>query len=230
MKISDKILSIPPYISTSWAAISTIRMRANLLVITLKNSDQIEIPNLTAEIIERIFHTHATYLEKDQRSFAKEANSVNSEMPFRIGLGSIDNLGSALQHNPAQANAPDLPQEILNKIGLIAKIISPEDLAQLPKPEPHCNCMHCQIAKAILQNVQEQAKGQEGQLNSSQEELVLDEELSFRQWDIEQCGDKLFNVINRLDNKERYSVYLGEPIGCTCGKQGCEHILAVLKS
>ena len=43
-------------------------------------------------------------------------------------------------------------------------------------------------------------------------------------------NDKLFTVINKLDQQEKYNVFLGEPVGCTCGKQGCEHMLAVLKS
>ena len=48
--------------------------------------------------------------------------------------------------------------------------------------------------------------------------------------EITQTGDKLFTVVNKLDPQENYHVYLGHPVGCTCGKQGCEHILVVLKS
>ena len=64
----------------------------------------------------------------------------------------------------------------------------------------------------------------------TQEEEVTDRDLSFQQWAIEQTGDKLFCVTNKLDRLEKYNVFLGDPVGCTCGIQGCEHILAVLKS
>ena len=44
-----------------------------------------------------------------------------------------------------------------------------------------------------------------------------------------QTDEKMFTVTNRLDKNEKFNVYLGKPIGCTCGKEGCEHILAVLR-
>jgi hypothetical protein len=36
--------------------------------------------------------------------------------------------------------------------------------------------------------------------------------------------------MNPLDHKEHYNVFLGDPIGCSCGNNNCEHIQAVLKS
>ena len=62
------------------------------------------------------------------------------------------------------------------------------------------------------------------------DEPVPDAELSFQEWDIVQTGKDLFHVSSRLDPNEQYNVFLGNPVGCTCGKAGCEHILAVLKS
>jgi hypothetical protein len=79
--------------------------------------------------------------------------------------------------------------------------------------------MHCQIAKAL-----------HGELPEEQEEEVTDEDLKFRLWDIDQTGDKLYVVTNPLDSKEYYNVFLGDPIGCTCGEKNCEHIRAVLNS
>ena len=128
-----------------------------------------------------------------------------------------------MQHNPAQANSPDLPEEVLNKVSAIAKIVTPEDMKSLPKAEPHYNCIHCQIARAIHKGIQNMDGERED------EEEVADEELQFQQWDIKQKGE-LFVVTNRLDTAEQYHVYLGNPVGCTCGKSGCEHIVAVLKS
>ncbi len=62
------------------------------------------------------------------------------------------------------------------------------------------------------------------------EEEISSEELSFQQWEIVQTGENLYQVVNRLDRADSYRVYLGDTIGCTCGKDGCEHVIAVLKS
>ena len=76
-----------------------------------------------------------------------------------------------------------------------------------------------------------QPKPQADPINEREvEEDVRDDELQFEQWSISSAGDKLYNVVNRLDEQEKYRVYLGHPVGCTCGREGCEHILAVLKS
>ena len=40
----------------------------------------------------------------------------------------------------------------------------------------------------------------------------------------------LIVVTNPLDANEHYNVFLGDPIGCTCGQKNCEHIRAVLNS
>lgn len=229
MKINKKILSIPPYISTSWDHVLALKMKESDLVVCLTDGHTIEIPGLKSEIVEAIFFCHASYLESQERRQQGKPHPLNfgeneSESPFRFGFGTMDALGSSLQHNPAQANAPDLPKEVISKITAIAKIVAPDNSIEIPKPEADCNCIHCQIARAIQM-------GASGQLEQqSEEEEIKPEDLQFQQWDIEQSGDKLYTVINRLDQKERYSVYLGHPVGCTCGKQGCEHILAVLKS
>ena len=98
----------------------------------------------------------------------------------------------------------------------------------LPRPEDDCNCFHCQVARAIRE-----ALGIVPEIHleaAAQEEIVTDEDLTFEEWNIVQTGDKLFTVINKLSPEEKYNVYLGHPIGCTCGNQGCEHIHVVLKS
>ncbi len=148
------------------------------------------------------------------------------EMPFKLGISSIDGMGNPLVHNPAQKDAADIPKPILQKIAAIAKIISPEDITAMPKAEPHCNCLHCQIVRTINEAVEPEKLV----ISEQDADEVKDEELAFQQWDVTQAGDNLFNVINRLDNQEKYSVYLGHPVGCTCGKSSCEHIVAVLKS
>jgi len=71
-----------------------------------------------------------------------------------------------------------------------------------------------------------------GAIEENFDEEVKDEELTFKdEWEVKETGDKLlFSVHNPLDPKECYSVFLGDPIGCTCGKKNCDHIKAVLRS
>jgi hypothetical protein len=265
MKITSKILHYPPYISTRWAFVQALYLKGKSLVICLKDSNIIEIPELSSEILDTIFNSHAQFLESE-RQFQGEAKEVSSSpqpvntlqdsfsgFPFmkntesfslpnetfppmdgnidsslRFGFGPIENLGAAMHHNSAQSNLPDLPQEILSKIAAVAKIVAPEEVQAMPKPEPHCNCTFCQIARA-LQTGGETTPQEEPREEPAEEE-VSDEELQFQQWEITQTGERLYSVINRLDSHEKYSVYLGHPVGCTCGKDGCEHIVAVLNS
>ena len=62
------------------------------------------------------------------------------------------------------------------------------------------------------------------------EEEVSAADLTFRSWDIKQEADQLYTVTNPLNAKEHYSVFLGEPLGCTCGFKNCDHIQAVLRT
>lgn len=243
MKITTKILSIPPYISTDWSQISAIHMKGAVLVISLREGDSLNIPGLQSETIGLIFSCHASYLENEQMSrpaaeasenalenLLKESVLENQEVnSFRLAFGPMGGLGieNTMQHNPAQANAPDLPLELLEKVTTIAKLIVPEEQSLLPEAEPSCNCFFCQISRAL--HAAPEASAPEIKKEEELEEIT-EEDLQFQQWDIAQTGDNLFAVTNRLDEKEKYNVFLGQPVGCTCGNTGCEHVLAVLKS
>ncbi|MBA3816840.1 MAG: hypothetical protein H0X29_10060 [Parachlamydiaceae bacterium] len=249
MKINNKILFIPPFISTTWNHIKALCLKEDRLIISLANDTLVEVPDLQPEHIELIFSAHATFLENQSspsqeftssfRTPQAKANSLfnavspsleNEKDPSLVfGLGSFDSLGSAMHHNESQANMPDLPKEILSKISAIAKIVAPEDGQSLPSPEPHCNCAHCQIARAVQIGLESETVSIIEQFIPVEEE-INDADLNFQQWDIHQTGEKLFSVSHRLDLNDKYNVYLGNPVGCTCGKEGCEHILAVLKS
>src|SRR5579872_7331683 len=244
MRINKKILSIPPYISTSWKNIAYINMEDALpnplLVITLLNGLRIEIPNLDQPILEAIFDSHALYLDQDPssslaKSSAKPTQNTNNEplpqtpnelfmglgLPLRINNGNLENFGGfPLQHTPDQGSTPDLPQEILSKIGAIAKALEIENPTLLPKAEPHCNCMFCQIARAIHDGLGVETE----KVSESAEEEITADDLKFRSWDIRQSGEKLYVVTSPLDDREQYSVFLGTPLGCTCGEKNCEHI------
>jgi len=230
IKISDKILSIPPYLSTDWSRIATIHIKGGVLAITVRDGDTINIPNLPPEIIDQIFACHAAYLEKDHPAQSQKVEMVKQMfIPLGDGPGggfSINGMEAMpipMQHNPAQSNAPNLPPEVLEKLSVISKIFNQEESKLLVQPVQNCNCFYCQILKAI--NPTETVEHPE-----ITAEVISNDELQFQQWIITQTDDKLYSVTNKLDTNEKYNVYLGDPVGCTCGQEGCEHILAVLKS
>lgn len=237
MRIDNKIISLPPFLSTSWNNIRALYLKGNLLVVTLVDGDTIQIPNLPQDVIEKIFLCHAAYLEQEQPEqhkipptrlpFNQAPPEMGGELPVRFAIGSPDQLFAGMQHNPLQANMPDLPPEMIAKISAIAKIMLPNhDSNLIPKSEPHCNCPFCQIARAIHHGVEEPHLLQ----IHDEEEIVADDDLEFQQWEITPSGEKLFTVTNKLDRDEKYTVFLGSPVGCTCGNTGCEHVVAVLKS
>jgi hypothetical protein len=237
MKMNDKFFSFPPFLSTSWEHITALSLDASgQIVVHLSNGEAPVLPPLSLEDTQAIFKAHASFLEKQvlkeplQKKERPNPQQWN-ELPIRIGFGAaLDGMPAALQHNPAQSQAPDLPPEMLGKIAQISKILVPEELQELPPAEPHCNCPHCQIVRAILGETRAVFPPTPPPTEEEEEEEVSDSDLQFQQWEIVQTGDKLFTVTNKLDTQEKYRVYLGHPVGCTCGKPSCEHILVVLKS
>lgn len=221
MKINDKILSLPPYISTSWKNIVSLQVENKpsglVLAIELITGSRIDVPHLDRPTLEKIFAAHAQYLEHE--SGQKKAPQ-SFTFPFPMNLPGLDGFNGILQHNLEQANSPELPPELLEKIVVMSNTMGLEDVSLLPKAEPHCNCPHCQIMRAIHGTQDAPAI----------EEEVSEADLKFRTWDINQSSDNLYVVTNPLEPKEHYSVFLGDPIGCTCGQKNCEHIQAVLKS
>ncbi len=240
-KINQKILSIPPYISTSWKNINTLHMKEiegrPVLVIALHNGTSIEIPGLEQGLIEEIFEAHSKYVEQETRepqveslkTFepSKESDpSFSFGIPFQMsgGNGSL-NPTSFLEHNPSQSDAPEMPPEVIQKITSITKALGMDmEQMNIPKAEPHCNCPYCQIARAV------QTDDTANMTEELVEEEVSEEDLRFRDWDIKQEDDKLYIVSNPLNTEEHYQVYLGNPVGCTCGKKNCEHVRTVLNS
>ncbi len=238
IKITDTVLSIPPYISTAWANVLSLHVEdledgKGRLVLNMSDGKQIKVPGLSEAIIEQIFKAHSDSIENLEHA------SSGAELPFpfppmpgmspdmmglplRLGPGGIESLGNMMEHDEAQADADDIPEEILEKIGSIVKVLGVDEGLEIPQPEPDCKCMHCQISRCVRESM--------GLEVDDIDEEVRDEELSFKTWDIERAGDQLFAVINPLDDKERYNVFLGAPVGCTCGQDKCEHIQAALQS
>lgn len=238
MSTAPKYLSIPPFISAPWDQVSSLHMEEQTLCITLRNGQLVKVPQLNDTQLSQIFGDHAAYLngsestpvssqpDTPKRVDGGGMGTLNPGMfsGFRLGLGNMAGLEQALQHNSELGSAPDLPSDMLDKIAGVAKIMAPGEIDQMPKGEPHCNCPYCQIARAI------HGEGFHTGMAEESEPAIDDEELSFREWDISQKDDNLYQVVNPLNQEERYSVFLGDPVGCTCGQSNCEHIVAVLRS
>ncbi|MBS0616261.1 MAG: hypothetical protein JSR58_06910 [Verrucomicrobia bacterium] len=210
-KFNTNVLSLPPYLSTAWKNVVSLQVISKpwgaVLVVELP-SGPVEVPHLDRETIEGIFQAHSEYLQQETKP----------ALPF--SFPGFEQMTSVIQHNPEQSDSPDLPPELLEKIASTVNLIGVSDTGSLPKAEPHCNCNYCQITRAIHARVEDKEV----------EEDISEEDLRFKTWDIQQKADKLYEVVNPLDKKESYNVFLGDPVGCTCGNKNCEHIQAVLRS
>ncbi len=240
MKITDKIISIPPHISTSWNNVSSLHMSDKDLVVTLKDDTRVYIPKLSTNELHEIFTAHGQFLEHqpqqatqnpvEQPNIEQQVDQTAFGKPFRLLFGTLESLTQALQHNPTYSNLAPLPQEIVEKIEVLGKTLPPEELANFLHPVPGCNCMYCQISRVLKGDIASEIEDDvKPTLVDSTEDEVNEDDLRFEQWTVETIGDKMYHVTNKLDTNEHYSVYLGDPIGCTCGKQNCEHIVAVLR-
>jgi hypothetical protein len=209
MKITPTVLSLPPYLSTTWSNIASLRLQETLLVVTLYNGTEVEVPGLDQDHIDAIFEAHTRY--------GGVSDPKDSSILLSLEGGS-NPLSSFTQHNPEQADLPPLSPELLQKLSEMAKTLGLENTEPLSQPEIGCNCLYCQVTRALVG----------GPL--AEEEVVAEDDLHFRDWDIAQKGDKLYLITNPLDQNEHYNVFLGEPLGCTCGQKNCEHIRAVLNT
>lgn len=231
MKINEFFINIPPYLSLSWKEVAVIFMQGNDLVVKLKSGETLLVPHLNAEQLEAVFSCHARFLEMEILQARSILGRMMGAFPFEMfeipegplgfKIGTAEGIITAVGHNPAQAKSPSLPAELLNKIVAITKQVGILGTGQkLPTPENECNCFFCQIMQRLQQ---------ENEVDPM-EEPISEEDLKFSDWTIQQTGDKLFAVENPMNAAEKYSVYLGHPVGCSCGKEGCEHLIAVLKS
>lgn len=228
IKVTLKGLSIPPLLSTAWDNILSLSMSGNDLQVKLTDGALINVPNLTPEQIDLIFEKHQKFLDTaDAAPAPKKAFRLDiaPSDEGKLGFVAFDELGSMMQHDPSQADLEDLPAQVLEKISLLSQSLPMLGLDQLPQAVEGCNCMHCQITRALTSGFEQPAPEQ-----FLIEEPISEKELQFSEWSIIETGDKLYTVINKLDPTEEYHVFLGNPIGCTCGNNKCEHILAVLKS
>lgn len=229
MKIDDTILSLPPLISTTWEKIQGIFAKdSRSLEIHLCTGAIVSVPMPEPKVVERIFHFHLQSLEKKgSKSGAKTPSMAEGDLlfhPLKNPMGllpeSFMGLSQIMQHDPQQADLPLIPKDFLDKVIGLAKSLNPDTPLLFHDAQPHCHCIYCQIGKAIDAT-------QEHQEN---DEPVSDKDLKFKEWEITQKGTCLYELKNPLDSNEIYQVYLGNPLGCTCGSSQCEHIKAVLNS
>jgi hypothetical protein len=141
VKINDRLICISPHISTTWDQIAFMQTEEDLnnnsltLILHLMNGKMVKIPHMDSSIIDVAFAAHMKYLEnshshkgepsvKNPNSFFQNLMNLSPEqlssIPIRFGIsgipGGIDGLETAFQHNSALSNAPNLPNEIIEKI------------------------------------------------------------------------------------------------------------------
>jgi hypothetical protein len=239
MKITPNILSIPPHISTTWNNVSSLHTEETQtgyhLHITLTDGSKTTIPHLPKEVVDAALAAHVQYYDMENEDHKnKTPNSpaaISNAFSLKLGMSGLESLNSVLQHNQNDYASPHLPEDVLQKISQLSNLMSSEEINGIPQPEPHCNCPHCQITRAIHSGADSnKCPGSSPFQEECPEEIVSDEELRFRTWDINQQSNQLYSVTNPLDPQEHYHVFLGSPIGCTCGAKNCEHIKAVLSS
>lgn len=239
MKITPQLLSIPPFISTQWTNVSSLRVVDEKLVVSLKDGSSCSIPNLPQAVIDQVFACHSEFLETPSLQKEQLENIIEGvrtgfkelfSMIGKLGANAMGSIGKALEHDPKNANLSPIPPEMEEKVRLLLNIIPEEDLLNMPEAQPNCNCMYCQINRILRQALAAKKGLSPDLLEEHNEEPVEEKELQFTEWVVEPIADKLYKVTNKLDPKEEYRVFLGEPIGCTCGKPHCEHVLAVLRS
>lgn len=241
MRINHKILSIPPYISTSWKQVLSLKTEKKdnsfLLHIHLQDGSFISIPEIDESLINAIFTSHSKYLENEtippisppsSASFfmelPKESLSFISPPPFLHLLQEFKGLSSLIQHDIKKSNDPSFPQEMINKIVEATKSMKIENPKDLPKAEPHCNCPRCQISRYMNLAF----KPIENDMDIDEE--VKKEDLSFKDWIIYPIENNQYKVIHPDRKEELHLVNLNSPVMCSCGSSCCEHILAVLNT
>lgn len=233
-KITDKLISIPPYVSTSWDQVSALQREGEVLHIFLLSGAKITIPHVSEEAFQHLFTHHSRWIEKET-PLSQTAPDVTFDtiqkglkdvvsLTMKLGVSALGQLGQVLEHNPAHAHLPPLPPEMVDRIKALTNIISKEDLKSLQPPVEHCHCLYCQIVRLLRGN---ELLTEEP---SPQDEVIEDKDLQFSQWQVAPLADQQYIVRNKLDSHEEYKVFLGDPMGCTCGKPHCEHIVAVLRS
>ena len=236
IKITKHLLSIPPYVSSRWEFIQSLRVQEQRLIVTLKDGSSCTVPSLSQEELSQIFIAFSSYAQQPEGEevFKKDISQLVegmkkgfSEFVNMITKASGQALGFAksLEHDPSNAHLPPLPPEARKRVEMLLQIVPEDEILAMHEPIADCHCMYCQVQRLLREAISRKKHPTE-----EEEEPVDESELKFTEWTVEPLADKLYSVRNKLNPQEEYRVFLGEPLGCTCGKANCEHIIAVLRS
>lgn len=207
MIINKQILSIPPFISTSWKDVELLLSDGHsTLNIYLKNGTLVKISNLLKEDLDLIFKVHQDIL----------LSPSPLQIPSLIDPLLFSFSGSLFEHDPDLKDASPLPLEIKTKLKSLLDEMPQLDPVKFPQVHPHCHCPFCQIM-SLIQNKQ------------TDDDLVSDDDLHFSTWKQEVLSEHLIKLIHPFNADENYLVSLDTPITCSCGQVGCEHIEHVLR-
>lgn len=222
MKITVELISIPPFISTSWSEIAAItKPSINTVTFMLKNGTSIDVSDLEEHTINEIFTCHQEFLLNKAENNTKKV-PFDLEQVTSLGLSDLPFLGGSFTHSTALSDSPNIPESLLSRIRSLSSQTNFSDitLASMPTAVDACNCPYCQIVNAMRPVAE----------SIDSDKVVSDEDLTFSQWEITPQENNLYTVTNIENKEEQYSVFLGTPIGCTCGTNNCSHIKAVLES
>lgn len=208
MIINKQILSIPPFISTSWRDVELLLSDGHsTLNIYLKNGTLVKISNLQKDDLDLIFKVHQDIL-------------LTPEQPHIPSL--IDPLlfsfsGPLLEHDPDLKDASPLPDEVKIKLKSLLEGFPKLDKIKLPEVHSDCNCPFCQVMSLI-------------QDDENDDDIVTDDDLHFSTWKQDHLTEHLIKLIHPFNEEEIYLVSLDTPVTCSCGQTGCEHIEHVLRN
>lgn len=225
IRVNQNILSVVPYISTSWSHIVSLKSLYHdsgvELLVTLQDGSLITIPGLTSANIEEIFSAHAAYLERCTALSTRDFTAFLSTPSSNWTFVELKGLTSFLQHDTEQSQFPDFPEDVQEKIISLASALPIHNSFSLPREEPHCNCPHCQTVRLMKTGI-EFAEKSEGE--------VLETDLLFRSWILQEISPKEYIVTHPDQPQENYTVSLHSPLSCSCGSNCCDHIKAILNS
>lgn len=228
MKINKNMLSIPPYITTTWDNITCVQACVVQdefvdIKICLADGEKVEVPHVPEKIFNKIRDEYEKFIESSSINTPADLGGIasgiadifqgaNRELPA-IGRGeNVGVIGFPVSGHPRQHHeAPVLGKEALRQITktLGEKAFEGEYITK-------CNCIYCQSCRFV-----QDKKNKE----SGEKPLEFSDA-----WLVEEVGTDKFIVRDKMKESNVFTVYLKPKIICSCGSNVCEHIKATLFS
>lgn len=236
MKINSNVISIPPYITTSWENVNVINVeidkdKKKILIISLESGDQIKIPELSDEDIHNVTSSFESFIEKTSneqnfvdhnsmisgltevfQQFINDGKTSQATMSQSPGIGVVK---VPLGHSALHSNMPIFdPESLRNIIKTIKAIGEGRNLFEKGEYQECCNCIYCQACKFLQEE--------------KTENELKEENLEFASsWNVEEVNSNEYLVSNK-ENNSTFNVKLEPSVACSCGSNKCEHIRIVL--